>query len=179
MPGGGDPDNRRDFPGGFSGAARDAFTNAGRTAEERDVWNHLALLGRLRQELEPLRKGKTLDLLDEEQQLAYARYVGKNVSPVIVVFNNDTKPATIEFQVSDDQSVEKFVKDEKTGKAERANFMEIVEYRDPQDVQRLWLRNGAILTDRLGSVGGDVKIENGKVKFTMPARAAGIFTVKR
>ena len=89
MRGGGDPDNRRDFPGGFPNDARNAFTNSGRTAEERDVWNHLALLGKLRRELEPLRKGKSLDLLDEEQQMAYAR-VTENQA-VLVIFNNDAK----------------------------------------------------------------------------------------
>jgi hypothetical protein len=99
MRGGGDPDNRRDFPGGFSGDARNAFTQKGRTAEENDVWNHLALLGKLRMELEPLRNGKSLDLLDEEQQAVYSRVTDKQA--VIVAFNNDAKPATIEFSVAD------------------------------------------------------------------------------
>lgn len=66
MRGAGDPDNRRDFPGGFAGDDRNAFTEKGRTAEEKDVWNHVALLGKLRKELLPLREGKSLDLLDEE-----------------------------------------------------------------------------------------------------------------
>lgn len=95
LPGGGDPDNRRDFPGGFPGDKRDAFTSSGRTRTENDVWNHLAKLGRIRQELEPLRRGRTLDLLDEEQQLAYARVTEKD--SVIVVINNDSKPADITF----------------------------------------------------------------------------------
>lgn len=141
MPGGGDPDNRRDFPGGFAGDNRNAFTNSGRTAQENDVWNHLAKLGALRRELEPLRNGKSLDLLDEEQQTAYAR-----VSPnqaVLVVFNNDTKSAEAKFDVS-------MIK----------NF-----------------GANAALTDKLGKL-GDVKIENGMFKITMPARTAGIFTVK-
>ena len=98
MPGAGDPDNRRDFPGGWAGDKRNAFTAAGRTSQENDVLDHLARLGRLRQELEPLRRGKTLDLLDEEQQMAYAR-VTQNQA-VIVAFNNDTKPAKLSFDVS-------------------------------------------------------------------------------
>ena len=99
MPGGGDPDNRRDFPGGFPGDKRNAFTSAGRSSKENEVWSYLAKLGRLRQELEPLRRGSTLDLLDEEQQMAYAR-----VTPggsVIVVINNDPKPADITFNYTD------------------------------------------------------------------------------
>ncbi len=34
-----------------------------------------------------------------------------------------------------------------------------------------------MLTDELGKI-ADMKIENGKVKFTIPARTAAIFTVK-
>lgn len=98
MPGAGDPDNRRDFPGGWAGDKRNAFTAGGRTSLENEVWDHLARLGRLRQELEPLRRGKTLDLLDEEQQMAYARVTPNQA--VIVAFNNDTKPAKLSFDVS-------------------------------------------------------------------------------
>jgi glycosidase len=141
MPGGGDPDNRRDFPGGFPGDARNAFTNAGRTAEERDVWNHLALLGKLRAELEPLRKGKSLDLLDEEQQMAYARVTGNQA--VLMIFNNDVKASEVSFDAS---MIKPFP----------AN---------------------ATLSDRLGKI-PDVKINNGKVKVAIPARTAGIFTVR-
>ncbi len=98
MPGGPDPDNRRDFPGGFPGDGIDKFAASGRNATERDVWDHVAKLGRLRQELEPLRRGKSLDLYDEEQQMAYARVTDKHA--VIVAFNNDTKPANLSFDVS-------------------------------------------------------------------------------
>lgn len=98
MPGGADPDNRRDFPGGFAGDTRNAFTAQGRTKEENDVWNHLAKLGEIRKRYKALRSGETLDLLDEEQQMAYARL--DKEEPVVVVFNNDTKPATVTFDVS-------------------------------------------------------------------------------
>lgn len=141
MQGGGDPDNRRDFPGGFAGDSRNAFTSQGRTEQENDVWNHLTLLGKLRQELEPLRKGKSLDLYDGEQQAVYARYTDKQA--VITVFNNDTKEAAIEFEVKELKSIP----------------------------------NSALMIDRLGKC-SDVKIENGKMKVTLPARSASIFTVK-
>lgn len=98
MPGGPDPDNRRDFPGGFPGDTRNAFTSGGRTARENDVWNHLAKLGEIRKNLEPLRRGRSLDLVDEEQQFAYARLTDK--AAVIVIFNNDIKPAEVNFDIS-------------------------------------------------------------------------------
>jgi neopullulanase len=98
MRGGNDPENRKDFPGGFPGDPKNAFTPAGRSAEENDVWNYVAKLGQIRKDLEPLRRGSSIDLVDEEQQLAFARVTLKE--GVIVVFNNDTKPADLSFDVS-------------------------------------------------------------------------------
>lgn len=98
MRGGPDPDNRRDFPGGFPGDPQNAFAAAGRTAAENDAWNYLAKLGDIRKQLEPLRRGATLDLLDEEQQMAFARVT--NTAAVVVAFNNGTKPARVAFDVS-------------------------------------------------------------------------------
>ena len=141
MRGGGDPDNRKDFPGGFPGDSRNAFSSAGRNGEENDVWNHLANLGKLRQNFTALRTGKSLDLLDEEQQSAYVRLT--ETQAVLVVFNNDTKPAEVAFDVS---MIKPFALN-------------------------------STLTDRLGKV-SDIQILDGKIKFTMPARTAGVFTVK-
>jgi glycosidase len=142
MPGGGDPDNRRDFPGGFAGDARNAFTRKGRTEDENKVWDHLAKLGKLRRELEPLRRGKTLDLLDEEQQMAFARVTEDDA--VVVIFNNDTKPAKAEFDVS-------MIKP---------------------------LSGNVALKSRLGNTDG-LRVKNGKVSMTIPARTAGIYSPKR
>ncbi|MBV8859670.1 MAG: cyclomaltodextrinase N-terminal domain-containing protein [Acidobacteria bacterium] len=98
MPGGGDPDNRRDFPGGFPNDARNAFTKAGRTAVENDVFEHVKRLTKLRAELPALRRGSLVQLYDEEQQTAYARVLGGEA--VVVAINNDTRAATFEFDVS-------------------------------------------------------------------------------
>jgi neopullulanase len=98
MPGGGDPDNRRDFPGGFPGDVVNAWHREGRNKDQNEVWDYLAKLGKLRRELEPLRRGKSLDLLDEEQQMAFARVTPKQA--VIIVINNDTKPAAVGFDLS-------------------------------------------------------------------------------
>src|SRR5262249_52941147 len=98
MPGGGDPDNRRDFPGGFPGDPRNAFVKAGRAAQEQNVYEHLKRLAELRAHLEPLRRGKLLNLLVAEQQYAYARATDRE--SVIIVINNESKPVTIEFGVT-------------------------------------------------------------------------------
>jgi len=97
MPGAGDPDNRRDFPGGFPGDPRNAFRREGRTAAENDVFNHLQRLARLRAQSAPLRRGSVLHLHDEEQQTAFARVHGDET--VVVAFNNDTRPATFSVGV--------------------------------------------------------------------------------
>jgi glycosidase len=99
MQGGGDPDNRRDFPGGFPGDARNAFNKAGRSATEQDVFAHLQRLARLRAELPALRHGVTRHVYDEEQQAVFARMLGGQT--VYIVFNNETKPATFEFDASE------------------------------------------------------------------------------
>ena len=97
MPGGGDPDNRRDFPGGFPGDERNAFEKSGRTATENDVFERVKLLAKLRAELPALRRGSVIHLYDEEQQTAYARVLGGEA--VIVAFNNDTKAASFTVRV--------------------------------------------------------------------------------
>ena len=73
MPGGADPDNRRDFPGGFPGDGRDAFTAAGRTADENAVFDHLKNLARLRAATPALRRGRLVNLLAADDAYVYAR----------------------------------------------------------------------------------------------------------
>ena len=97
LPGGGDPDNRRDFPGGFPGDPRNAFTREGRTPEQQEVFEHVKRLTRARAELEPLRRGRLVNLHYSEQQYAFAR-VGQQ-GAVVVAINNDTRPATFEFSI--------------------------------------------------------------------------------
>ena len=97
MPGGPDPDNRRDFPGGFAGDARNAFTKEGRTAVENEVFEHLKLLIKLRADFPALRRGTLLQLYDEEQQTAYVRALG--AQRVIIAINNDPRPASFAFRV--------------------------------------------------------------------------------
>ena len=87
--GGEDPDNRRDFPGGWSGDARNAFEASGRTADEQRIFAHLQSLARLRRERPELASIRTEQLLVTEQQLVYRR--GRTV----VVINNATAPVTL------------------------------------------------------------------------------------
>ena len=99
MSGGGDPDNRRDFPGGFAGDARDAFTKAGRTPVENEVFEHVKRLAKLRADLPALRRGTLVHVYDEEQQTVFARRLDDQTT--FIAFNNDTKPAAVKFKLSD------------------------------------------------------------------------------
>jgi glycosidase len=98
MTGPDEPTTRGDFPGGFPGDKRNAFSREGRTREEEDLYEYIRKLTRLHAELEPLQRGALVNLYVSEQQYAYARTT--NNSSVVVVLNNDTKAAQIEFDVS-------------------------------------------------------------------------------
>jgi glycosidase len=98
MTGPDEPTTRQDFPGGFPGDKRNAFTYEGRTSEENQVFNYIRGLNRIRADLEPLRRGELVNLYASGQQYAYARKTKNEFA--IVVINNDKKTPTIEFDVS-------------------------------------------------------------------------------
>ena len=98
MEGPDEPTTRQDFPGGFPGDKRNAFTASGRTREEQEVFEYIRRLTTLRREHEPLRNGELINLHVSEQQYAYARRSRNGV--VVMVFNNDKEKAEIEFDVS-------------------------------------------------------------------------------
>jgi glycosidase len=97
MAGAEDPDNRRDFPGGFPGDVQDAFRAAGRTAAQQDVWAHVQRLAKLRRERPALRRGRLSHLLVEEQHYVYARILDGQA--VVVAINNAAEPATLEVDL--------------------------------------------------------------------------------
>jgi glycosidase len=94
MVGGDDPDNRRDFPGGWRDDPRSAFADAGRTPDEQAVFSHLRRLLHLRAELSPLRRGSLANLALGEHSWAYARVA--NGQGVVVLLNNGGAAAEID-----------------------------------------------------------------------------------
>ncbi len=89
LPGGGDPDNRRDFPGGFPGDAANAFEARGRTADQQRVFSHVQRLLALRAARAELRTAPTEHLVVDEQLYAYRR------GATLVVINNGTAPTSV------------------------------------------------------------------------------------
>jgi glycosidase len=95
MSGGGDPDNRRDFPGGWPEDARNAFEKAGRTPEEESVHAHVKELLQLRQILTPLRRGEFVELAADANHYVFARVTPQE--SVVMAFNNSAQPLTLEL----------------------------------------------------------------------------------
>ncbi len=94
LAGGSDPDNRRDFPGGFSSDPRNAFTAAGRNAEQESVHAHVRRLAALRASHADLRSDSMQTLVAGEQLWVYRR------GGFIVAINNDTLPVTARMPVA-------------------------------------------------------------------------------
>jgi neopullulanase len=86
MPGGGDPDNRRDFPGGFPGDTHNAFTAEGRTEDEEEIFAHVQRLLKLRQQHSALRRGRQWHIDFSKDFYAYAREDGEE--RMLMVFNH-------------------------------------------------------------------------------------------
>jgi glycosidase len=99
MTGPDEPTTRGDFPGGFAGDSRNAFTPAGRSKEEQEAFEFIQKMIRLHTTLEPLKRGRLINLHVSEQQYAFART--SNQGAVVVAFNNDTKATSIEFAVGE------------------------------------------------------------------------------
>jgi glycosidase len=93
MPGGNDPDNRRDFPGGWKEDPRNAFTPEGRTPEQADVFEYVRKLARLRQQLPDLRNGQLTELAITDNAYAFSR------GEVIVALNNGKQAELFDLPV--------------------------------------------------------------------------------
>jgi glycosidase len=98
MTGADEPTTRADFPGGFPGDKRNAFTKQGRTREEEDAFEFVRTMAHFHTELLPLQRGELVNLYVSAQQYAYARKAPTGV--VVIAINNDSKPAKIEFDVT-------------------------------------------------------------------------------
>jgi neopullulanase len=97
MEGKGDPDNRRDFPGGFPGDARSAFTTQGRTATEQRMFEWTRAWIRLRAEHGAIRNGRLIDLFYDDDSYAFARQ--DKSETVIIALNRGAQERKITVSV--------------------------------------------------------------------------------
>jgi neopullulanase len=100
MRGGDDPDNRRDFPGGFGGP--DAFTSAGRTAEQEEMFRWVKGLLKLRASRAELSDGEEQVLQAKDGTMLFVRGAqlkdgcATDRQRIIVAVNNSSKAEEIE-----------------------------------------------------------------------------------
>lgn len=93
MEGGHDPDNRRDFPGGFPGDARNAFEVQGRKPKEQQMYDWTSAWIRLRAEHSALRRGQLIDLFYDTDTYVFARQ--DKTETVIIAINRADKKREI------------------------------------------------------------------------------------
>jgi len=97
MPGGDDPDNRRDFPGGFPGDAQDGFTPAGRTPQEQEVYAHVQGLLKLRREHPALRTGELKHVVVADDYYLFTREAPGERLLIVFYKGESAKPLTVDL----------------------------------------------------------------------------------
>jgi glycosidase len=98
MPGGRDPDNRHDFPGGWTEDPRDAFTRAGRTLEQQQVFETVQALLRIRKEHDALRGGKLWHLSGDDSSYVFLR---ESDEKLVIAFHNGASAKTLTISLRD------------------------------------------------------------------------------
>lgn len=86
---------RSDFPGGWPGDDKNAFTGAGLSAAETDRQSFVRRLLRWRRDADVIHDGQLMQLNPERYRYAYARY--DDDERVLVAFNRGDEPASIEL----------------------------------------------------------------------------------
>lgn len=105
MGGGGDPDNRRDFPGGWPEDEHNAFTREGRTAQQQEIFEYVQSLLQLRREHNALREGRLWDLVSDDSSYVYLRE-SEDERLVIAFYDGaDAKMVTLSLQGTPAQGV--------------------------------------------------------------------------
>ncbi len=101
-----DPDNRRDFPGGFPGDPANAFLASGRTPAQAATHDWVAALGTLRAHSPTLQFGRQQTVYTDDDRIAYVRLIGSetNACPttpgaeaMLVVVNRSKEAGKLEF----------------------------------------------------------------------------------
>jgi len=99
MPGGPDPDNRHDFPGGWSDDPKNAFTADGRTPQQQKVFSYVQTLLRLRREHPVFVQGRLWHLASDDSSYIFVR--DSEEEKVIVAFNNSKESRQLKIPLKD------------------------------------------------------------------------------
>jgi glycosidase len=108
MMGGDDPDNRRDFPGGFAGDAHSAFTRSGRTAEQEEIFAWSSGLLKLRAASPILQSGIEQNLFADDDAFAFVRAADEkgcardhSSERFLIVANKASKSKAVDLPMSE------------------------------------------------------------------------------
>jgi len=99
MPGAGDPDNRRDFPGGWKEDPRNAFTAEGRTSGQQEIFTYVQTLLRLRRDHPALQSGALWHLSSDASSYVFLRETEEE--RIVVAFNKSDKPLELKIPLND------------------------------------------------------------------------------
>jgi glycosidase len=128
MEGGNDPDNRRNFPGGFPDGQPSAFHAETRTPAQRDMFDWVSGLLTLRAKHGALQSGQQQDVLDEDPTaFAFVRAADTShgcdgQERLLIVVNNTAIPRTLHMATSDSALDSCTVAQPLYGETESADF---------------------------------------------------------
>jgi neopullulanase len=86
---------RLDFPGGWTGDKKNAFTKEGLTKDEADVLNYTTTIANFRKNSSAIKTGKTTQYVPDDGLYVYFRY--DNNQTVMCVMNTGTKEKQVDF----------------------------------------------------------------------------------
>jgi glycosidase len=108
MPGGDDPDNRHDFPGGFPGDAASALSSATRSADQQSIFAWTAALFATRKNHAALQRAPQQNLFVDDTAMVYVRSANLggcsaaiSQDTVLVAVNKSAVERTIRIAVAD------------------------------------------------------------------------------
>jgi neopullulanase len=99
MTGGPDPDNRHDFPGGWSDDSTNAFIPDGRTPQQQKIFSYVQTLLRLRRAHPVLAQGHLWHLSSDESSYVFER--DSEEEQLIVAFNNSKQSRQLKIPLKD------------------------------------------------------------------------------
>jgi glycosidase len=95
MEGKDDPDNRRDFPGGFSGDNHNAFRASERSKDQQRMWQWTHDWIKLRRDHSSIKRGRLIDLFYDDDVYVYARQDSSETIIIAINRSGNKKQATI------------------------------------------------------------------------------------
>jgi glycosidase len=84
---------RLDFPGGWAGDKKNAFTETGLSIEEADFLHYVQALGSYRTKSSALKTGNMMQYIPEDGLYVYFRY--DNMQTIMCVMNTDKKSRSV------------------------------------------------------------------------------------